>query len=93
MVILMMQIGNMLFPRPKPHIHGSIICGFEDFFSLVSSTAGGYCFYKDARLRRMTRYRYNSVPIDNGYRYFCINDDGDFWSPGWMPVRKDLNHY
>jgi cellobiose phosphorylase len=60
---------------------------------LISNTAGGYCFYKDARLRRITRYRYNNVPVDNGGRYFYINDGGDFWSPGMMPVKKELDKY
>ena len=39
--------------------------GNEKFFSLISNTAGGYSFYTDARLRRLTRYRYNDVPLDN----------------------------
>ncbi len=43
--------------------------GNEDFFSLISNTAGGYSFYKDAKFRRITRYRYNGVPMDNGGRY------------------------
>ena len=38
--------------------------GEEDFFSLMSNTSGGYTFYKDARLLRLTRYRYNNVPTD-----------------------------
>lgn len=67
--------------------------GNEDFFSLVSNTAGGYSFYKDAKFRRLTRYRYNSVPIDNGGKYFYINDGGDVWSPGWKPVKADLDSY
>ncbi|MDQ2085418.1 glycosyl transferase [Herbivorax sp. ANBcel31] len=67
--------------------------GTEEFFSLVSNTAGGYSFYRDARLRRITRYRYNNVPIDMGGRYFYIHDNGDFWSPGWSPVKKDLESY
>lgn len=67
--------------------------GCEDFFSLISNTLGGYSFYKDARLRRITRYRYNSVPVDNGGKYFYIYDNGEFWSPGWMPVKKDLDSY
>ncbi len=67
--------------------------GNEDFFSLVSNTAGGYTFYKDAKFRRLTRYRYNSVPIDNGGKYFYINDNGDVWSPGWKPVKADLDNY
>ena len=67
--------------------------GNEDFFSLISNTSGGYCFYRDARLRRITRYRYNNIPIDNNGRYFYINDGGEIWTPGWMPVKKDLDHY
>ncbi|HOM02020.1 MAG TPA: glycosyl transferase [Acetivibrio sp.] len=67
--------------------------GTENFFSLISNTAGGYCFYRDARLRRITRYRYNNVPIDMGGRYFYIYDNGDFWSPGWSPVKRELESY
>jgi cellobiose phosphorylase len=67
--------------------------GNENFFGLMSNTSGGYCFYKDARLRRLTRYRYNNVPIDNGGRYFYINDGGDVWSHSWKPVKKDLSFY
>ncbi len=67
--------------------------GTQEFFSLISNTAGGYCFYKDARLRRITRYRYNNVPIDIGGRYFYINDNGSLWSPGWSPVKAELDSY
>ncbi len=67
--------------------------GTQEFFSLISNTAGGYCFYKDARLRRITRYRYNNVPIDMGGRYFYINDNGSLWSPGWSPVKTELDSY
>ncbi|NLL05615.1 MAG: glycosyl transferase [Clostridiaceae bacterium] len=67
--------------------------GTQEFFSLISNTAGGYTFYRDARLRRITRYRYNNVPIDMGGRYFYIHDNGDFWSPGWAPVKKELDNY
>lgn len=67
--------------------------GTQEFFSLISNTAGGYHFYKDARLRRITRYRYNNVPVDMGGRYFYINDNDDVWSPGWSPVKKDLDSY
>jgi len=67
--------------------------GTQEFFSIISNTAGGYAFYRDARLRRITRYRYNNVPIDMGGRYFYIYDNGDFWSPGWSPVKKDLDSY
>lgn len=67
--------------------------GNERFFSLISNTSGGYCFYRDARLRRITRYRYNNVPTDCGGRYFYIKDGDDFWTPGWMPVRRELERY
>ena len=78
-------------PRtPYPWIN---YLGTQDFFSLISNTAGGYHFYKDARLRRITRYRYNNVPVDMGGRYFYINEDGDIWSPGWSPVKKELEFY
>ncbi|MBR8534122.1 glycosyl transferase [Carboxylicivirga sediminis] len=67
--------------------------GNEDFFSLVSNSAGGYAFYKDAKFRRLTRYRYNNVPMDNGGRYFYINDGGTVWSPGWKPCKTELDKY
>lgn len=67
--------------------------GTDDFFSLISNTSGGYCFYKDARLRRLTRYRYNSAPVDSGGRYYYINDGGDVWTPGYMPVKTELDSY
>jgi len=67
--------------------------GNEDFFSLISNTAGGYSFYKDAKFRRLNRYRYNNVPMDNGGRYFYINDGKDVWSPGWKPVKTPLDSY
>lgn len=67
--------------------------GNEDFFSLISNTAGGYSFYKDAKFRRLTRYRYNNVPMDNGGRYFYIKDEETIWSPGWKPCKTPLDKY
>ena len=67
-------------PRtPYPWIN---YLGTEEFFGLVSHTGGGYCFYRDARLRRLTRYRYNNVPTDVGGRYYYVHDGGDYWTPG-----------
>ncbi len=78
-------------PRtPYPWIN---YLGTEEFFGLVSNTGGGYCFYRDARLRRLTRYRYNSIPGDAGGRYYYIRDGEDFWSPGWAPVQRELDRY
>jgi len=67
--------------------------GNTDFFSLISNTAGGYSFYKDAKFRRITRYRYNNVPMDAGGRYFYIKDGDTLWSPGWKPVKTPLDNY
>jgi len=67
--------------------------GMDDFFSLFSNTSGGYAFYKDARLRRITRYRYNNVPVDNEGRYFYIKDGETLWSPGFKPVKTELDAY
>ena len=60
--------------------------GCEKFFSMFSNTAGGYCFYRDSRLRRLTRYRYNNVPLDSNGRYFYINENGTVWCPGQRPA-------
>ena len=78
-------------PRtPLPWIN---YLGTEGFFSLISQTAGGYCFYKDARFRRLLRYRYNNIPLDSNGRYFYVRDGADFWSPGWSPVQAELEQY
>jgi len=67
--------------------------GNEDFFSLTSNTGGGYTFYKDAKFRRLTRYRYNNVPVDNGGKYFYIKDGDTVWSPSWKPAQTELDSY
>jgi len=67
--------------------------GNHDFFTLISNTAGGYSFFKDAKLRRITRYRYNNVPADDGGKYFYIKDGETIWNPGWKPTKTKLDHY
>ncbi len=67
--------------------------GNEDFFSLISNTGGGYSFYKDAKFRRITRYRYNNVPMDSGGKYFYIKDGDTVWSPGWKPCKTEMDAY
>ena len=67
--------------------------GTGDFFSLISNTAGGYCFCKDAKYRRILRYRYNGVPMDAGGRYFYIKDGDTVWNPGWKPCKTALDSY
>lgn len=78
-------------PRtPYPWIN---YLGNTKFFSLISNTSGGYSFHTDARLRRLTRYRYNDVPLDNNGRYFFIKDGDSVWNPGWKPMRVELDSY
>jgi cellobiose phosphorylase len=67
--------------------------GSENFYGIFSNTSGGYCFYQDARMLRLTRYRYNNVPTDTGGRYFYLRDNGDVWSPSWMPMKSQLTQY
>ncbi len=69
--------------------------GCQAYFGIISNTAGGYSFYRDARLRRITRGRYNNVPLDDGGRYIYLRDDesGEHWSPSWMPTCRDLEQY
>ena len=78
-------------PRtPLPWIN---YLGNEDFFALVSNTAGGYCFYRDARLRRLTRYRYNNCPLDQEGFHIYIKDGDTVWNPGWQPAKTELDSY
>ena len=75
---------------PQPWIN---YLGSNDFFSLISNTCGGYSFYKDAKLLRITRYRYNNIPVDSNGKYYYINDDGVIWNPGTMPSGTETDTY
>lgn len=81
--------------RPDTPLPWINYLGCEAYFGLISNTAGGYSFYKDARLRRLTRYRYNNAPLDMGGRYLYLRDNttGKYWSPSWMPTRVKLDEY
>jgi cellobiose phosphorylase len=87
--------------RPDTPLPWINYLGCDSYFGIISNTAGGYSFYKDARLRRLTRYRYNNAPLDMGGRYIYLRDDDSasqstgplFWSPSWMPVRRRLDFY
>jgi cellobiose phosphorylase len=81
--------------RPDTPLPWINYLGSQEYFGLISNTAGGYSFYRDARLRRLTRYRYNNVPLDSGGRYLYLRDDdsGEYWSPTWQPVRSALENY
>ena len=75
---------------PQPWIN---YLGNENFFSLISNTCGGYSFYKDAKLLRLTRYRYRNIPADTNGRYYFLKHNGTVWTPGWQPVKTPLDHY
>jgi cellobiose phosphorylase len=81
--------------RPDTPLPWINYLGMEEYFGIISNTAGGYSFLRDARLRRLTRYRYNNVPFDLGGRYVYIRDDatGEYWSPSWQPTQTALESY
>ena len=81
--------------RPDTPVPWINYLGTDGFFGIVSNTAGGYSWHRDARLRRLTRYRYNNVPTDSGGRYLYLRDDrtGQYWSPSWQPTRVALDEY
>ncbi|WP_433057746.1 GH36-type glycosyl hydrolase domain-containing protein [Dactylosporangium sp. CS-033363] len=81
--------------RPDTPLPWINYLGTEAYFGIISNTAGGYSFYRDARLRRLTRYRYNNAPFDFGGRYLYLRDaaDGTFWSPTWQPTQTELDDY
>jgi cellobiose phosphorylase len=81
--------------RPDTPLPWINFLGSEDYFGLISNTAGGYSFYRDARLRRLTRYRYNNAPLDVGGRYLYLRDRDtqEFWSPSWQPTRHAAEGY
>ena len=79
--------------RPDTPLPWINYLGSEEYFGIISNTAGGYSFYRDARLRRLTRYRYNNVPLDSNGRYLYIKDGETVWNPGWKPTRVSLDRY
>ena len=74
---------------PKTPLPWINYLGSENFFSLISNTCGGYSFYKDAKLLRLTRYRYNNVPLDSNGHYYYVKDGDTIWNPGWMLPKQN----
>ena len=92
------QRREYVITRPDTPLPWINYLGCEDYFGIISNTAGGYSFYRDARLRRLTRYRYNNAPFDLGGRYIYLRDPsgqrtGEFWSPSWQPTQPALEDY
>ncbi len=79
--------------RPDTPLPWLNYLGQDDLFGLCTNTAGGYTFWRDARLRRLTRYRYNDAPLDSVGRYLYVRDGETIWNPGWKPTKTPLDHY
>ena len=87
------EAKEYVITTPKTPLPWINYLGSQDFFGLFSNTAGGYDIYKDAKLLRLTRYRYNNCPLDNGGRYYYIKDGDTIWNPGWQPTQTPLDSY
>ncbi len=87
------QNREYVITTPKTPLPWINYLGCNEFFSLISNTCGGYTFYKDAKLLRLTRYRYNDVPYDTNGKYFYIKDGDSVWNPGWQPTKTELDSY
>lgn len=89
------QNREYVIERPDTPLPWINYLGTEAYFGIISNTAGGYSFYRDARLRRLTRYRYNNAPLDSEGRYIYLRDRAseEYWSPTWQPVKKPLDTY
>ncbi len=85
--------AEYVITTPKTPLPWINYLGTNDFFSLISNTCGGYSFYKDAKLLRLTRYRYNGIPTDFNGKYFYIKDGDCVWNPGWQPTKTELDTY
>jgi len=84
---------EFVITRPDTPIPWINYLGCEDYLGIISNTAGGYSFYRDARLRRLTRYHYNAIPKDNPGRYIYVCDGRKTWNPGFKPTRKRIDDY
>jgi cellobiose phosphorylase len=77
---------------PTPWIN---YLGEGRYGGIVSNTGGGYSFDRDPRHWRVSRYRYNAIPVDQPGRYVYLRDQesGDYWSATWQPVKRPLDAY
>ena len=79
--------------RPDTPLPWLNYLGQEELVGLCTNTGGGYTFWRDARLRRLTRYRYNDAPYDPVGRYLYVRDGTSVWNPGWRPTKSSLDRY
>ncbi|KXA92435.1 hypothetical protein AKJ65_07580 [candidate division MSBL1 archaeon SCGC-AAA259E19] len=87
------ETGEYVITDPETPTPWINYIGGNKYGGIISNTAGGYSFYRDPRHRRITRYRYNSIPADQPGRYIYIRDmeEKEYWSPTWQPVKKPLD--
>ena len=79
--------------RPDTPLPWINYLGTDGFYGIISNTGGGYSFYQDAKMRRLTRYRYNNIPMDSNGRYLYIKDGDEIWTPAWKPMQSSLDKY
>jgi N,N'-diacetylchitobiose phosphorylase len=69
--------------------------GSTEYGAIITNNAGGYSFFTSAAQGRLTRLRFDDVPVDQPGRYIYLRDkeSGDYWSNAWQPVGKPLDQY
>lgn len=89
------QNREYVITRPDTPAPWMNYLGNGGFSGLISNTGGGLIFHKDSSSHRITRYRFNEIPWDRPGRYLYLRDmeDGEYWSPAWQPVMKELDEY
>jgi cellobiose phosphorylase len=90
------ETGEYVITRPDTPTPWINYLGEGRYGGIISNTAGGYSFDRDPKNRRITRYRYNAIPIDQPGRYIYLRDQesGATWSPTWQPIpERNLEAY
>ena len=64
--------------------------GSERFFGLISQTSGGYCFYRDARLRRADRAGEPGFSGD-GWDMVCLKNLSSRRRPHFLLIMIPVN--
>ena len=79
------------FKTPKPWIN---VISNGKYGLVISQTGGGFSWDTHSEFNRLNRWHQDLVQ-DNWGKYFYIKDNhsGDIWSPTWMPVKTELDHY
>lgn len=89
------QNKEYVITRPDTPTPWMNYLGNGGFSGMISNNAGGLLFDGDPGNRRLTRYKYNNLPMDRPGRYLYIRDmdTGEYWSAAWQPVMKPYEAY